>query len=286
MDKNDAFCCCNYKEVILMPVKIIPENRIAGTVVLKPLKDKCPCPCCECLLYYCCCPFFRFVPCCSDCLLDCNPKSDSNGCKCCSNDPNRCCCGICPRSDCGCGCDCSKCCSDDPSRCCCGICQKPSCCAPNRCCCGLCPKPNCCCCDDNRTCCGLCPKSKSSCCCCCCCSGSNNSGSCTCSSGCKTFDYYCEIYDSQNILKYWIFYDYKCKCGCKCLRRKLGLNFKIYDVNHNLIGIIGGINDNKDFGLFFDDSYSYKIDFPLDATPDIKLTLLHYIYALDMLCLY
>ena len=65
MDKNDAFCCCNYKEVILMPVKIIPENRIAGTVVLKPLKDKCPCPCCECLLYYCCCPFFPFVPCCS-----------------------------------------------------------------------------------------------------------------------------------------------------------------------------------------------------------------------------
>ena len=122
MDKNDAFCCCNYKEVILMPVKIIPENRIAGTVVLKPLKDKCPCSCCECLLYYCCCPFFPFVPCCSDCFPDCNPKSDSNGCKCCSNDPNRCCCGICPRSDCGCGCDCSKCCSDDPSRCCCRIC--------------------------------------------------------------------------------------------------------------------------------------------------------------------
>ena len=37
MDKNDAFCCFNYKEVILMPVKIIPENRFAGTVVLRPL---------------------------------------------------------------------------------------------------------------------------------------------------------------------------------------------------------------------------------------------------------
>ena len=42
MDKIDSFSCCDYKEVIVMPVKIIPENRIAGTVVLKPLKEKCP----------------------------------------------------------------------------------------------------------------------------------------------------------------------------------------------------------------------------------------------------
>ena len=309
MDKIDAFCCCNYKEEILMPVKIIPENRIAGTVVLKPLKDKCPCACCECIPYWCCFPFFPIIPCCSDCCPDCNPKSDSDGCKCCSSDtnscccgncprckcgccddsskccsddPNRCCCGICPRCNCEClcGCDCSKCCSNDPNRCCCGICQKPSCCAPNRCCCGLCPKPNCGCCDDNRSCC---------CCCCCCCNGSGNDGSgssCNCRCCCKTFDYCSEIYDSQNILKYRVFYDYSCKCGCKCLRRKLGLNFKIYDPNNNPIGIISGINDNKDFGLFFDDSYSYKIDFPLDATPDLKLTLLHCIYSLDTLCLY
>ena len=59
------------------------------------------------------------------------------------------------------------------------------------------------------------------------------------------------------------------------------MNFKIYDPNNNPIGIISGINDNKDFGLFFDDSYSYKIDFPLDATPDLKLTLLHCIYSLE-----
>ncbi|MBO6243632.1 MAG: hypothetical protein J6O41_03590 [Clostridia bacterium] len=97
MDKIDAFCCCNYKEEILMPVKIIPENRIAGTVVLKPLKDKCPCACCECLPYWCCFPFFPIIPCCSDCCPDCNPKSDSDGCKCCSSDTNSCCCGNCPR---------------------------------------------------------------------------------------------------------------------------------------------------------------------------------------------
>ena len=68
--------------------------------------------------------------------------------------------------------------------------------------------------------------------------------------------------------------------------RKLGLNFKIYDVHNNHIGIISGINDNKDLGLFFDDSYSYKIDFLLLATTDFKLNLLHFIYALDNLCFY
>ena len=47
MDKPDAFCCCNYKDDISMPIKIIPENRIAGTIALKSLKDKCPCPGCE-----------------------------------------------------------------------------------------------------------------------------------------------------------------------------------------------------------------------------------------------
>ncbi len=69
-----------------------------------------------------------------------------------------------------------------------------------------------------------------------------------------------------------------------CLRRKLVLNFKIYDVHNKPISIISGINDNNDFGLFFDDSYSYKIDFPLDATPNIKLNLIHCINSLDTMC--
>ena len=243
MDKLDSFCCCNYKEEIMMPVKIIPEKRIAGTVVLKPLKDKCPCPGCECFLFYCCFPCFPCIPCFSDCFPDCNPKSDSEGCKCCSDDPNKCCCGICPKSNCdcssgcGCGCDCGKCCSDDPNRCCCGICLKPNCCCcddnrcccgicqktgtgcecefskccsddPNRCCCGICLWPNCCCCDPNRCCCGICPKPNCNCCggnnsscCCCCCGGGKGIGSGQGSSCiCKTFDYYCEIYDAGNVL--------------------------------------------------------------------------------------
>ena len=305
MDKIDSFCFCNYKEEIVMPVKIIPEKRIAGTVVLKPLKDKCPCLGCECFLFYCCLPCFPLIPCFSDCCPDCNPKSDKDGCNCCSEDsnkcccgiclkpnccccdPNRCCCGICPKTGNGCECEFSKCCSNDPNRCCCGICSMPNCCCcdPNRCCCGICPKPNCACCDDNRCCCGLCPKSDSGCCCCCCCgSGTGNfkPGKCCC----KTFEYYSEIYDAGNVLKYYVLFDYKCKCGCKCLRRKMGLTFKIYDVNNNQVATISGINDNKNFGMFFDDSYSYQINFPLDATPDIKLTLLHCIYCIDALCLY
>ena len=66
----------------------------------------------------------------------------------------------------------------------------------------------------------------------------------------------------------------------------MGLTFKIYDVNNSQVATISGINDNKNFGMFFDDSYSYQINFPLDATPDIKLTLLHCIYCIDALCLY
>ena len=102
MNKNDVFNCCNYKEEILIPVKIIPENRITGTVLLKFLKDKCPSPYYECLLYNCCFLFFPFAPCFSDCFSDWDLKSDSDGCRCYISDPNRYCCGIYPRSDCGC----------------------------------------------------------------------------------------------------------------------------------------------------------------------------------------
>jgi hypothetical protein len=48
---------------------------------------------------------------------------------------------------------------------------------------------------------------------------------------------------------------------------------------------ISGRND-KNFGTFFDDSYSYEINFPPDCEPDIKLTLLNCVYALDALCVY
>ena len=66
----------------------------------------------------------------------------------------------------------------------------------------------------------------------------------------------------------------------------MGLRFRIYDVNNNHVATINGINDNKNIGMFFDDSYSYQINFPPDATPDIKLCLLHCIYSIDTLCLY
>ena len=76
-------------------------------------------------------------------------------------------------------------------------------------------------------------------------------------------------------------------CGNKCLRRRKGLDFFIADANNNPImnSSIHGRN-NKNFGKFFEDSYSYEIYFPEDAEPDYKLTLLHAIYALDALCIY
>ena len=87
------------------------------------------------------------------------------------------------------------------------------------------------------------------------------------------------------MLKYYIFNTNICGCGCKCLKRKSGLNFDICDANKNPICTIKGRN-NDNFGTFFKDSYSYEINFPQDAEPDIKLTLLNCVYALDALCIY
>ena len=246
MLKNDEFSCLNRREQILMPVNIVSENRMAGIVRLIYNKDICLCPCFPCYQCDACCP-------------DCTIGSCCKG-KCC--DPN--------------------CCRDDPSRCCCGICPKPQCicCDPNRCCCGLCPKPQCICCDPNRCCCGLCPKSDG---CCCCCSFSCNI-SCS-GSSCKWFPYCAEILDSNIQLKYYVFNTNRCSYCSKCLKRRIGLDFNICDVNKNPICTIKGEN-NKNFGAFFDDSYSYEINFPPDAEPDIKLTLLNCVYALDALCVY
>ena len=93
------------------------------------------------------------------------------------------------------------------------------------------------------------------------------------------------MYDSEFDLKYYVYFDNACNCAYKCLRRKLGLTFNICDINKNLIASIKG-RKNNDFGAFFDDSYSYEINFPPDATPDLKLTLLHCVYSHDTLWLY
>jgi hypothetical protein len=279
MLKTEKFCCCS-KEEILMPVNIIAENRIAGIVKIHGFPSENCCdnscllllPCCYwCILLSCCCPFCKFE--CGDC---CKSNKESSGC--CSCD----CCNPDKKSS---GCPCC-----DENRCCCGLCEKSSCpcCDENRCCCGLCEKSSCPCCDENRCCCGLCEKSKGPCCCCCCCccncEGNNdNSGN----SDIKCcLSYHCEILSPDKELKYHI-YLFSHNCGNKCLRRRRGLDFFIADANNNQIMnsfIIG--RNNQNFGTFFDDSYSYEINFPEDADPDYKLTLLHDIYALDALCIY
>ena len=247
MIKNDEFNCCNRREEILMPVNIISENRIAGIVKLVYNKDICLCPCFPCYQCDICCPNCELGSCCDGC--DCN---------CCKEDPTKCCCGLCPRPQC-------------------------CCCDPNRCCCGLCPRPQCCCCDPNRCCCGLCPKSEG--CCCCPCSFSFScKGLCNCAL-CKWFPYCAEILDINLQLKYYVFNTNRCSYCSKCLKRRIGLDFNICDINKNPICTIIGRN-NKNFGEFFDDSYSYEINFPIDANPDIKLTILNCVYALDGLCVY
>ena len=176
MIKNDNFNCCCYKDEITMHVNIIQEKRFAGTVILRPLLQKCANPC------------FLCIPCnLFDCLPDCNecgPESCKCGFNCskfCSNEPNRCCCGICLKPNCcniNCDCDLDNCCKDNQNRCCCGICPSPGCCKedPNKCCCGICSAPKCCQEDPNRYCCGLCPKNITDCKCC-----SGDSSLCNCS---------------------------------------------------------------------------------------------------------
>ena len=304
MLKTEKFCCCD-KEEILMPVNIIGENRIAGIVRIHGLPSKEGCfnnaclflPCCwfsiPCLLCVSCCPFCSCE--CGDCGKS-DKESESSGC--CNCD----CCNSDKKSSGCCNCDCcnsdKKCPCCDENRCCCGLCEKSSCpcCDENRCCCGLCEKSSCPCCDENRCCCGLCEKSKgpSCCCCCCCCScepkandnANDNNGSSDIKCCCDKLNYHCEILSPDKELKYKI-YLIAHNCGNKCLRRRKGLDFFITDANDNQIvnSFISGRND-KNFGTFFDDSYSYEINFPQDAEPDYKLTLLHAIYALDALCIY
>ena len=259
-----------------MPINIKSEHRIAGIVVLIYYKDKCLCqgcpclPCLPCLPCFPCCPCCPCGPCepccrCGD--LDCCTCSCPNCCNCegpnccncegpncCCCDPNRCCCGLCPTPPCC-----------DPKRCCCGICKKPKCCNNDSCCCCPCPCPSCCCCPHDGKCCACpCP--------------------CTCSS-CQCYPYCAKILDKNNQLKYYVINSNKCSCLSKCLRRRTGLDFNICDVNKNPICPISGRN-NKNFGAFFEDSYSYEMNFPSDADSDIKLVLLNCVYALDTLCVY
>ena len=249
MVKNDVFSFCNRKEQILMPVRIPSENRMPGIVKLIYNKEKCLCP------FF---PCYQCDSCCPNC-SDCSCGSCGSGGSCCTCDPN--------------------CCRSDPSRCCCGICPRPICCREDRCCCGLCPKPKC----------DLC-SSKSCCCCCGCgecgCSSFKCSGNCSCTFPLfQCFPYCAEILDFNGQLKYYVFLENKCSYFSKCLKRRAGLDFNICDVNKNPICTISGRN-NKDFGAFFEDSYSYEINFPPDADADIKLILLNCVFALDALCVY
>ena len=310
MLKTEKFCCCD-KEEILMPVNIIAENRIAGIVKIHGLPSSTNC-CCNnaCLLLPCCwfsIPCLLCVACCPFCSCECgdysNSDKESSGCCNCNvsnsdQKSNDCCkCDECCKCDC-CNSD-KKCPCCDENRCCCGLCEKSSCpcCDENRCCCGLCEKSSCPCCDENRCCCGLCEKSKgpSCCCCCCCCCPcdakgndvvNDNNGSSDVKCCCDKLSYHCEILSPNKELKYHIYLTSH-NCGNKCLRRRKGLDFFIADANNNQImnSFICGRNENN-FGTFFDDSYSYEINFPEDAEPDYKLTLLHAIYALDALCIY
>ena len=293
MLKREKFCCCD-KEEILMPVNIISENRIAGIVKIHGLAKKNCCSnnaclpfaiCClpNYLCLTCCCPFCSFQ--CGDC-SNSEKKSNDNFCKNCCNfcnsDSDKKICDCC-NSD-------KKCPCFDENRCCCGLCEKSSfpCCDDRRCCCGLCEKSSFPCCDDRRCCCGLCEKSKgpSLCCCCCCCFNCKSNDNKDIKCCWNRLSYHCEILSPESQLKYHI-YLISHNCGNKCLRRRLGLNFIIADINNNPImksSILG--RNNKNFGKFFEDSYSYEINFPEDAEPDYKLTLLHAIYALDALCIY
>ena len=192
------------------------------------------------------------------------PSPDSCDCPDCCHCPDCCDCPDC----------CPKCCKNccDENRCCCGLCPNPCpscpsccdcCCGGSKCCCGLCDK--CCNCKDKKCCCAPCP---------------------TCGCCGNIYNYNIEIFYPNGLLKYRIYNNSICNnCGCKCSRRKSGLDLTVSDINKNPITTIHGRN-NQNFGKFFDDSYSYEINFPLDAEPDIKLTILHGVYALDALCIY
>lgn len=91
---------------------------------------------------------------------------------------------------------------------------------------------------------------------------------------CNDYFYTCEILTPTKDLKYTIYltkccFDY-CMAGRYC-----NVKFTIKDLSNSPVGYIHG------FPSFCDCSFVYKIDFPADATPELKLTILNAIYVID-----
>lgn len=110
---------------------------------------------------------------------------------------------------------------------------------------------------------------------------------CNCRDCCYRKIYTCEILDSNKELKYYIFF-YVCKCillSCKCVRKCCGLKFIITDRSmENEVGSIEEID--MILGEFFNDSDTYNVIFPMDASPELKLTIINALSVIDTFLLF
>ena len=167
-----------------------------------------------------------------------------------------CTCCQCIGIDCSCF-DCDNCCNCD------NCCKSDNCCKCDNCCiCGI------SCCGDSCNCCDC-------------------DNCCICGNCCYRKLYTCEILDSNKELRYFILF-YICNCTflcCKCVRKCCGLKFIITDRSmENEVGSIEEID--MILGEFFNDSDTYNVIFPMDASPELKLTIINAVSVIDTFLLF
>lgn len=114
-----------------------------------------------------------------------------------------------------------------------------------------------------------------------CCSCQCNCNCCCVCLHCYDYYYSCEVLDSLRQPKYQI---YLKRCCLSCAKGKCCSMSFIITTNHNKTLPVGTIE-----GYPTDcctEGYTYNINFPADATPELKVTLLNAIYAIDSFYLF
>lgn len=119
-------------------------------------------------------------------------------------------------------------------------------------------------------------------CCNCCCGekkehGEKTRSCCDCKDCCHVLGYCGDIIDNTKTLRYSIYYR---ECCCSCLPNMGVYNYVIRDPMNNDVGRIEG--RGRCIPLC-GDTLTYTITFPLDATPELKLTIINAMILLDII---
>jgi len=102
-----------------------------------------------------------------------------------------------------------------------------------------------------------------------------------CKDICYKYFYCCDILDPNGHQIYTIFLRKCCGCPVDCCSY---LKFAIKDQSNVDVGYIDAYTSCCSC-YYFPTTYTYYIDFPAQATPELKLTIINGVIAIDLLCL-